>query len=65
MAEEYCKAKKAMCDPKDCNREFCWWRDSVWAIKNMEKWAYSTETTKPSPKPDTVKEDNKDDNNSD
>jgi hypothetical protein len=47
MTEVYCKAKGAMCDPKDCSREFCWWRDTVWAIKNMGSWAYDTSYEKP------------------
>lgn len=48
MAEEYCKSAKTMCDPAGgCNHEFCWWRDNVWALQQLKRWAYSTSNEKP------------------
>lgn len=49
MGQEYCKAKKDMCDPRDCRVENCWWRDTVWVLKQMPGWAYSTDYEKPKP----------------
>ncbi len=58
MAPEYCKAKGTMCDPKGCNVELCWWRDTVWAIRQMSRWAYSD-----NPGDRITKSEEKEDNN--
>jgi len=58
MTEVFCKAKGALCDPKNCNREFCWWRDTVWAVKNMSRWAYDTSNEKPKSSEDAVSNSN-------
>ncbi len=50
MAEQFCEAKQAMCDPKNCNVEMCWWRDTVWALQQLSEWAYTT-NIEPKPKP--------------
>lgn len=42
MAEEYCESSKKMCDPKDCNVEFCRWRDTKWIRSQLASWAYNT-----------------------
>lgn len=39
---EYCQTIKAECTPRNCPVEFCKWRDTVWAIEQMRKWAYTT-----------------------
>jgi hypothetical protein len=43
MEGKFCAALQDICKPKDCNREFCPWQDTVWAIQQMSKWAYSEE----------------------
>ena len=40
MTEHFCDAKNEMCNPTGCNVEMCRWRDTVWALANLSKWAY-------------------------
>lgn len=47
MGKEWCKSLQKECDPADCNVEMCWWRDNVWAIKQLSRWAYDTSYDKP------------------
>lgn len=46
MGEEYCETKKGPCNPRDCNREYCLWRDTKWIRRALQQWAYSTGDSK-------------------
>lgn len=52
---EYCTTIKANCTPKDCPVEFCKWRDTVWAMAQLRKWAYET-NVKPISTPSQIPE---------
>jgi len=45
MAPEYCETRGEMCDPTNCPREFCSWRDTKWALNRMDKWMSSGAST--------------------
>jgi hypothetical protein len=46
MEGKWCEAAQGPCNPRDCIREFCEYRQK-WAINHLREWAYSTDYEKP------------------
>jgi len=41
MEGRWCESVQGLCNPRDCNREFCKWRDITWVREQLSRWAYS------------------------